>query len=312
VTDRLWIALLVYPAPLYAAVLIAYQFTGSGVGVTVGFLAALVFGTATGLGLLRLPLAVWVGRLAFVLFVLFVLSNDLGPSGGIGLDLAAGVIIGAPFLWLEYAWRDSTTPTARVVALQSTFVLGILVLATGTAASAAGSGAGGWSFFESLWNVLSGQLQGIATLFSGGTPNGIPLESTLDVNYVALGAVALLGVILSWISPRTALEEPLPWSWARSRPATPAETSLAEELGLRPGQRDALATRSRPISPDAMFAPGFGALIVTCLLLAGFITLAVAAPSYALLVLVLGTVGALVAVGVVLGRRLTPIGGLEG
>jgi len=310
--DRLWIAVLVYPAPLYAAVLAVSQFAGGGIGVTLGFAAAFVFGTATGLGLVRLPLAVWLGRLVFVLWVLYALSFDLGPSGGIGLDIAAGIAIGSPFLWLEYVWRDSASPTARTVALQSTFALGILVLATNAAASAAASGAGGWSFFESLWSVLSGQLQGVATLYAGGTPNGLPLEATLDVTYAALGAVALLGVILAWTSPRTALEEPLPWSWARPRPPSPRETLADDELGLRPGQRDALASRTRPLAPDSMFAPGFEALVVTCLLLAAFIGLAVAAPSYTLLVLGIATVGALLAVGRVLGRRLTPLGGLEG
>ncbi|MGP8075395.1 MAG: hypothetical protein ACLP8Y_01450 [Thermoplasmata archaeon] len=308
-SDRLWIAALLYPAPLYAGLLVLVHFAGGGVGLAVGFLLAIGFGTVTGLGLIRFLVWVWLGRLVLVLLVLLPLTFELDPGGGEWLDLAAGVVIGSPFLWLEYAWRDASTPAARVVALQSTFVLGLLCLASGASGTSA---SGGWPFFEAFGNVLLLQVQGLAALLGGVIPTGIPLEATLDVTYAALGGVALLGVMLSGISPRTALEEPLPWSWLPgpySRVSAPTEV---EVVGLRPGQRDVLETRTRPLAPNSVLAPGLGSLLVTAALLVGFIALAVAAPSYALLVLTLASVGAMFAVGLVLARRLNPLGGLEG
>jgi hypothetical protein len=309
VSDRLWIAALLYPAPLYAGLLVLAHFAGGDVGLAVGFLLAVGFGTVTGLGLIRFPAWVWLGRLVLVLLILLALTFELGPGGGGWLDLAAGVVIGSPFLWLEYAWRDASTPAARVVALQATFVLGLLCLASGASGT---SGSGGWPFFEAFGNVLLLQAQGLEALLGGVIPTGIPLEATLDVTYAALGGVALLGVMLSGISPRTALEETLPWSWLpgpHSRVRAPTE---AEVVGLRPGQRDVLETRTRPLAPNSVLAPGLGSLLVTAVLIVGFVALAVEAPSYALLVLVLASVGAMFAVGLVLARRLTPLGGLEG
>jgi uncharacterized membrane protein len=60
-----------------------------------------------------------------------------------------------------------------------------------------------------------------------------------------------------------------------------------------------------------MLSPGFGALLMAAVIVTGFLVLAVSAPSFALLVLVLGTVGAVVAVALVLSRRLAPLGGLS-
>ncbi|MGA8711313.1 MAG: hypothetical protein WB786_08850 [Thermoplasmata archaeon] len=308
-SDRLWIAALLYPAPLYAGLLVLAHFAGGGLGLAVGFLLTVGFGTVTGLGLIRFPVWVWLGRLVLVLLVLLALTFELGPGGGGWLDLAAGVVIGSPFLWLEYAWRDASTPAARVVALQSTFVLGLICLASGASGT---SGSGGWPFFEAFGNVLLLQIQGLAALLGGVIPSGIPLEATLDVTYAALGGVALLGVMLSGISPRTALEEPLPWSWLPGPHSRARAPTAVEIVGLRPGQRDVLESRTLPLSPSSVLAPGLGSLLVTAALIVGFVALAVAAPSYALLVLVLASVGALVAVALVLARRLTPLGGLEG
>jgi len=310
-SDRVWTAALLYPAPLYAALFVLAGFSGNGIGVTVGFLLVLGFGSATALGVLRLPAWVWLGRLLFVLAVLVPLATYPG-GGGAWIDLAAGVVIGSPFLWLEYAWRDASSPAARVMALQSTFLVGILSLATLAAASSVTGGSSGWRFFEGLGQVIIGQIQGIDAVLTGGTPNGIPLESTFDVAYAALGGVALLGVVLTGMYPHTARDEPLPWSWVSFRPSPIPLAAASDELGLRPGQREVLVTRTRPTSPETVLPPGLGSLVIAGVLVAGFIAVAVDAPSYALLLLVLGTVGALFAVALILARRLTPLGGLEG
>ncbi len=305
--DRWWAAVLVYPAPLYAGLLTLEHFWAGGLLFPLGFLLALGFGSATGFGLVRRPTWVWGGRLCFVVASMIPLAYGSFATGD-ALDLACGIAIGAPFLWLEYAWRDSASPGARVLALELALLIGVLGLATLGATPTGGSA--GAQFLQALDQVLVYQVRGVADVLTGVTPASMPLETTLDVVYAGLGGLGLAGVVLPWASPRTALDEPLPWSWLRHHPVPAPSLRVSEELGLRPGQRDALATRTLPHAPEAMATPGFGAFLVTALLVTGFLALAVIAPSYTLLALVLGTVGAVVAVALVLSRRLTKLGGL--
>lgn len=308
-SDRWWTALLVYPAPLYAGGLVLVHFGFGDIAFPLGFLLAFGFGSATGFGFLRHPTVVWSGRFFFVLAALLPIAY--GPfAGSVAIEFAAGVALGSPFLWLEYTWRESASPGARVLALESALLIGVLAVATFGVAPGPNGGAAGWQFLQALGQVVSGQVQGVASVLTGTMPSSMPLESAFDAGFVALGALALAGVLLSWVSPRTALDDPLPWSWVRNRPSLPIGFSASEELGLRPGQRDAIATRTLPHPPEAMLAPGFGPLVLASLLVVGYLVLAVAAPTYALLAGVLSTVGAVTAVALVLARRLTPIGGL--
>jgi hypothetical protein len=306
--DRWWAAVLVYPAPLYAGLLTLQHFWAGSFLFPLGFGIALAFGSATGFGLLRRPAWVWWGRLCFVVVSLVPVAYGSLGSGAV-LDLACGIAVGSPFLWLEYAWRDNVSPGARVLALELALLIGLLGLAS-IGAAPPGASAGG-QYLQGVNQVLAGQVRGIADVLTGVSPPSMPLESTLDVVYAALGGLGLAGVVLPWASPRTALDEPLPWSWLRRQPVPAPSPAVSEELGLRPGQRDALATRTLPHAPEAMGTPGFGAFLVMAALVLGFVALAVSAPSYALLALVLGTVGAFVVVALVLSRRLTQLGGLS-
>ncbi len=307
--DRWWAAVLVDPAPLYAGLLALAHFWAGGIAFPLGFLLALVFGSLTGFGVIRRPVWVWTGRLLFVLAGLLPIDFASYVSGGV-LDLAAGIILGSPFLWLEYAWRETPLPGTRVVALQSALLYGVLWLATLNAAAPPNGGSGGGQFLHALGQVVWGQVQGIAAVLFGTTPVSMPLETTFDAVYVGLGGLALAAVLLSWVSPRTALDEPLPWSWVRNRPLSAPSLPAPEELGLRAGQNDVLATRTPPEAPEKMLAPGFGPLIAASLVVLGFLLLAATAPTFALLILVVGTVGAVVAVALVLSRRLTTPDGL--
>jgi hypothetical protein len=308
--DRWWVAVLVYPAPLYVAISVLAHFGSSGVAFPLGFLFAAVFGTATGFGLVRHPAWVWSGR-AFVLLAIFVPALFGSSASVSSLDFAGGALVGAPFLWLEYAWRDSVTPGARIVALQGALLIGVLGLAA-IAWTPVPPGSGGWAFLQAVEQVTLAQYKGIGALLGGSIVNSMPLESALDLAFVGLGALALAGVLASWTSPRTALLEPLPWSWVRPRGTSVSGAPTPEELGLRPGQREALATRSLPSAPEEVVAPSSGPLLLTALLVFGFLVLAVSAPSFALLVLVLASVGGVLAVGLTMSRRLTPLGDLGG
>ncbi len=305
--DRWWVAALVYPAPLYAGLSVLVHFWSGGAAFPLGFLLVIAFGSATGFGLVRHAAWVWAGR-AFFALAIFVPALYGGSADASVLDFAGGVLAGVPFLWLEYAWRDTASPGARVLALQSALAVALLELAAITWTAVPTGAPGGWQFVWATGASALAQYQGIATLLAGKVVNAIPLESTLDLVFVALGGLALAGVLASWVSPRTSRLEPLPWSWARPRRSAAVRAPSVEELGLRPGQREALASRSAPSPPEGVSAPASGPLLVTALIVIGFLALAIAAPTFAVIVLMLATVGGLVAVGLVLSRRLTPLG----
>jgi len=307
VNDRWWVAALVYPAPLYAGLSVLVHFWSGGVAFPLGFLLVIAFGSATGFGLVRHAAWVWAGR-AFFALAIVVPALYGGSADASVLDFAGGVLAGVPFLWLEYAWRDTASPGARVLALQSALAVALLELAAITWTSVPTGAPGGWQFVWATGASALAQYQGIAALLAGKVVNAIPLESTLDLVFVALGGLALAGVLASWVSPRTSRLEPLPWSWARPRRSAAVRAPSLEELGLRPGQREALASRSAPSPPEGVSAPASGPLLVSALIVIGFVALAIAAPTFAVIVLVLATVGGLVAVGLVLSRRLTPLG----
>ena len=309
-SDRLWTAALVYPAPLYVGLLVLGHFGWGDVAFSLGFFLALGFGSVTGFGLLRRPSWVWVGRLFFVLAGVAPIGYGY-PLSGYLFDLACGITLGAPFLWLEYAWHDRSSPATKVIALEAALFFGVLGLATLSVVPSSPGGSAGRQFLNALAHVIAGQLQGLAAVLSGGTATSMPLESTLDVVFVCLGGLALAGVVLSWISPRTALEESLPWSWVGTRASPKPSVPISEELGLRPGQRAALATRTLPTPPSAAWPPGLGSVVVASLLVVGFVSLTVVAPTVALLSLVIGAAVALVAVALVLSRQLTRLGGLS-
>jgi len=310
-SERVWMAGLFYPAPLCVGVLVLEQYSGGGFTLPLGFLLALGFGSAVGFGLLRHP--VWEG-LGLVLLTLAVgVPIAYGPAAGEGwLGLSVGVLVGVPFLWLEFAWREDVSPGVRILALQSTFVAGIAFLAAlATPGSPTGDPAG-WQFLNSLGNALANQVQGGADLLSGTAPGTLPLEAAFNPVFVALGGVALVALVLSWISPRTALDEPLPWSWFKFPLSPTLAVPLSDGLELRDGQREALATRTRSSSPGTVLSPGFGSLLVAGLLVGAFLGLASVVPALALLGLAVATAAAMIGVARVLSWRLTPLGGLAG
>ncbi len=309
--DRWWVAALVYPAPLYAGLSVLVHFWNGGVAFPLGFLLVVAFGSATGFGLVRHAAWVWSGRAIFALAIFLPAFYGASANGAI-LDLAGGVLAGLPFLWIEYAWRDTASPGARVVALQSALAVSVLELASIMWYPVPTGAPGGWQFIWADGASALAQYQGVAALLAGKVVNAIPMESMLDLYFVVLGGLALAGVLASWVSPRTSRLEPLPWSWARPRRSAGVRAPTVEELGLRPGQREALASRSAPSPPEGVSAPASGPILVTALVVILFLVLAVEAPTFGVLVLVLATVGGLVAVGLALSRRLTPLGVLGG
>jgi hypothetical protein len=305
VTDRPWVVVLLAPAPLYVALRYLSGFSLNDAALPIGFLLALAFGLATGVGLLRSPYLVWSLRAFFLLAVALAILPTF-PAGATGLDFAAGVMLGLPFLALEGAWRNEYSPGSRLAAWQVTLFLGILYLAALPVVSAAGGPLTGDSFFRGLSQVIGAQEQGLLNAFGGSLSSAsLPLANTLDPVFIGFAGLGFLGVVLVALEPRTAYDEPLPWAWGRrTRARTPGRSVDPGEL--RAAQREVLDSRTRPAAPGGDVPPGLGSLMLAALTIVGIVVGAIFLPRYLLVAIALGIVALIVGVVVLLSRRLSP------
>jgi len=304
VTDRAWVVLLLIPAPLYVAGRFLFGFSPDTAAIPVGFAATFAFGMATALGLVRSRGLVWGIEVALLLAVVVTLLPG-APAWMGGLGLAAGEMLGAPFVGLAGILRSRYSPAIRLGALEATLFLGVWYLAALPSVTAHRGPFTGLEFFGAISQVLVLQAQGLYAAFTGGAFTAVlPFAITLDPVFVGLAAVALLGGMSSTLSPRTALDEPLPWGWhALRRAELEAGTAVPRE-GLREGQKAVLATRSRPVTPESAIPPGFASLLVTGASIVALLLGAIYLPMYFLFGLTLG-VAALI-VGMIVrwsGRR---------
>jgi hypothetical protein len=306
-TDRTWVVLLLIPAPLYLAGRFLIGFSPDSAAIPLGFALALSFGLATSLGLLRSPWLVWAGEVALLLVVLVAILPT-SPAGMGGFDLAAGVMLGGPFVGLGGAWRSSNSPASRLATLELTLFLGVWYLAAVPSIAAQGGPLSGLEFFDAITQVLVIQAQGLVATFTGGASTAVlPLAGSLDPVFVGLAAVALLGVMITTLAPRTALDEPLPWGWAVLRRSEADRGTAVPPEELREGQKAVLATRSRPRTPESVVPPGAASLALAGFA-AGLLVLgAIYLPLYFLLGLTLA-LAALVVVMIALwsGRLRSP------
>ncbi len=308
-TDRTWLLLLLVPAPLYVAGRFLSALPLDSAAIPLGFGLTFFFGLATAVGLLRFRWLIWAGETALLLAVLVPVLPGF-PAGMAGLDLAAGVMLGAPFIGLEGAWRSNHSPASRLGTLELTLALGIWYLAALPAIAAGGGTLSGLEFFNGLAEVLATQAHGLLATFTGGVSAAIlPLGNSLDPVFVGLAAFALLGVMITTLQPRTALDEPLPWGWVTPRRpgVDPGRTVALEEL--REGQRAALASRSQPIAPEASMSPGVASLVLAGFAIVLLVLAAIYLPMYFLSALTLAVTALVVVMIALFSRRRESPGG---
>ncbi len=305
-TDRPWVVVLVAPAPLYVALRFLFGFPGYGIALPLGFLAAVVFGFSAGFGLLRSPALLWTGRILLLLAVALPILPTF-PLGATGLDIGAGVMLGAPFVGLEGAWRSEYSPGSRLGTFELTLFLGVLYLAALPVVTSEGGSLSGLTFFRAIGAVISAQIRGLVATFAGGVSStSLPLATSLDPVFIGLAGLGFLGVLIAALSPRTALDEPLPWGWARGARTAARPDRFVDLDELRAGQREALASRTRARGPPEAVPPGFVSLMITALAIVVMVPAAIYLPRYVLLLLALAIIGLVVGVAALLLRRLTP------
>jgi hypothetical protein len=244
-----------------------------------------------------------VGEAVGLSLVLAILIGELVAEALLLGDLAAqittGILIGLPFVLLALAEGERASIARRTVALAGALVVGIGLLATRAAIDTSATGHSPTSFVEGFFRTNLTQLEGLISIATGTAAPGLPLREALDPTYAALSALAVVGVVLLVLRPRSGLEALLPVVPSRRRVG-----SLTDRLTLFSGaQRAVFESRSHDEPPTGAWAPGLGAVVIAAIGAFALILAAYLTPLFALLFLTLGVAGILLVLGTIVARR---------
>jgi hypothetical protein len=187
---------------LYVTAEVLPTFPTGAVGVVGAFAASLVIAALSSLpGTPARDLGAWVGIALSLFFALTVWEPAV--FGDTPAALAVGVLLGLPWIAWVYVWRDREPLPNRLVAYAFTLTLGILLLATLATIRDTGSSITPDSFVSGFYSLNLVQLQGIATLLTGGSSAQLPAHDLFDPAYAALVGVSAVGIVLLLLRPRT-------------------------------------------------------------------------------------------------------------
>lgn len=283
--ERVVAAVLGSLPPLYLSALLLPSLSSGAPIVPFAFLLALAIaagasrttGRARGIALL-LTVA-----LAIALAATFA---DAGALGTVPAGLAAGVLVGAPWVASVYLWRPKELLGVRVVAFGLATLLGLLYLAAADARGGPGSALSASGFVSALGATLVNEGSGIGSLFVFG-PSSPPVAAVFDPAYALLTGVAALGLLVLILRPQTGEERPLPI--ALEGAAVP-RSELPPVYGFSPDQGSAYSARSLGAPPGTPWPPGIDAVVVAGVVTAAFVGAALVAPYDAVVALTVAIV----------------------
>ena len=267
---------------------------------------------AVAVGILSLPRGTWARATALAIHVLLLgvtgvvlaLPSGAGTAGG---DLVSGILLGLPAVAFAVAGRSGEPLARRLLLYGIGLTWEVALLATRASLAASGDAVTGPSFAVTFSEVNSQQATGVADLVSGVGFTALPLHVLVDPALTALTAVALLGLLLYLVRPRTGAGRPLPFAPPPVRTGGPSR-ELASTYGFSPAQREVFRLRSEAEPPLTTWPPGLVPVVAASLAATVFLAVAVLVPQAALLGAVTGI--AAVAAGLVLvADRIGPLGG---
>jgi len=297
VKERAIAAILLSLPPLYVTVVLLPSLASGDLAVAGAFAFTVLLAGSVA----RPGAAPW--RITGLLAILFVAAIGVaaaaeGPAGPFPLALVAGALIGLPWVASVPTWRPRVPLGFRCLALGVIVLLGLLYLADAQALQNSGTCLNGGNFVSQLGATNVAQAQGLASLFLPG-PLTPPVAALFDPAFALLTGLALLGLLVLIVRPQTGEEAPLPIAL---RAGVAPEPDLPELYGFSPEQRAAYRQRSRADPPGVPWPPGLDAVVVAAFASALFVGIAFASPYYAVFAVVVGLVGAVVAVLVATDR----------
>ena len=245
----------------------------------------------------------WIGGIgtAFFLALLGAAAVVPGAPGSPLDEVAWGVLLSSPILFLLHLVRPPEGPGIRLLGLQLAFADGLLLLATPGVVTSGGGRLDAAALLRGFFTTLDEQFAGVGRLASGGAVQNLPLQALNDPWFVGLAGLAVLATFLTFLVPSTGRSVPLPTHLGPAPgPGLPGET-----VSLSPSFRAALAARSLPRGAPPGRYPGAVAVLAVGGSGSILVGLAVVAPAAVFLAVIVGTL-ALVAMVVAALRR--PIG----
>jgi hypothetical protein len=284
---------------LYLAALVLPVFPASDLGVY------FAFGTCVAIALI-LGLGGSTGQLVAValdiVLVVLVVAALIGASalGGLASELTAGVLVGLPFLVSALAWRERSGVAHRTVALAVALTVGTALLAARQSVLSSGSGGTSTNFVQAFFTVNVTQAQGLVTIAAGVGGPDLPLRGAFDSGFAALSALAVGGVLLLILRPRSGLEEALPV--AATIDGRVPRSRVDRLIPFSEAQRRVFESRSSNEPPTGTWPPGLGSVLAAAIVAVGFVAVAFATPLFTPLLLAIGVAGGLAAVGLASAR----------
>jgi hypothetical protein len=234
--------------------------------------------------------------------------------GGAGLDFAAGLLLASPIMLGAWAWTPSRSAPARLLGLGLALLDGLMLLSTLHLIAVNTPGSVDpvtLFFFYTITNIL--QACGLAGFLNVApsactTISQLPLRDIVDPVFVLLAGVALLGVLVPILSPRTARGGVGESEGFREF----AESSrLRADLPVSQDMVRGLARRTPPRTSPGLAPPGSGSLLAACFLVVGFVAFAIDDPAGLLFPTMIGLLTAL-CILLVVSRPARAVVGLPG
>jgi hypothetical protein len=293
-----WRSATIVPVFLYAVVAAVWAFTGVTVGLVAGFfLTGIALPGAALYGRRLLPFA--PGAILAAAIGLLWFFNGAPPTGALG-DVAAGVLLASPLVFLAAVWVTEDLPGTSVamVIIGLTDAVGLLAASRNLGTAPGTNGPSG--LLDATAAVYGQQGSAIAQLLRGRLPSNIPMSSTPDALFVLLGILAMVGLLLSLLRG-PGIE------WLRSAPGPapprhPAGTRVPHPVPS-PELAGILASATRSELPEFPSYTGLYPVLAAAGAAAGFLGVAEFAPTYALLAVALGVALAVVYLLVTGGAR---------
>jgi hypothetical protein len=279
---------------LYVAALVLSIFPRGDLGVFFAFGTCLAISLILGLGGSNGQLVAVALDLLLVVLVLLALVAA-AAFGDLAGQLTAGVLVGLPFLVSAVAWRERPGLAHRTVALAIAIALGTALLAARETVLGAAVSSSPTGFVQAFFATNLTQLQGLAVIVAGSPETNLPLRAVFDPTFAALCALAVGGVLLLALRPRTGSEEKLPV--AARLEAVGSRGDVDRWTLFSEAQRRAFQSRSSNEPPTGAWPPGLGSVLLSALVAATFIALAFLTPLYTPLALAVGVAAVLGGVG---------------
>jgi hypothetical protein len=218
----------------------------------------------------------------------FLTAVSIGASlsGSVGWPLAAGTVLGVPWILVGYDARTEAPLGLRFVAFGTAVALGLVALA---ARAELGVPAGAMSarlFLQGVYTVVADQGTLLASLTNGSALPPLPLLNFFDPAFATLVGAALLGLCVASVRPQSSTGVLLPLSIPLHRDGG-ERTPLPVGYGFTARQRALFGERTVADPPLTAWPPGLPAVVCGAAGAGAFLVAAYLDPYGVLLLLVI-------------------------